>query len=70
MLLGLYPEDVKQGKMQDIFMAPFVEEMHKFGTEGMWVNDSFLQTRYKSKWYLGTVSADTPARNTMGGSLE
>jgi hypothetical protein len=42
MLLGLYPEDVKQGKMQDIFMAPFVEEMHKLGTEGMWVNDSYL----------------------------
>ncbi len=66
MLLGLYPEDVKQGKMQDIFMAPLVEEMLKLGTEGMWVYDSYLQKRYKSKWFLGTVSADTPARNTIG----
>jgi len=66
MLLGLYPEDVKQGKMQDIFMAPFVEEMLKLGTEGMWVYDSYLQKRYESKWFLGTVSADTPARNTIG----
>jgi len=66
MLLGLYPQSVKQGKMQDIFMAPFVEEMQKLGSEGVSVYDPFLKQSYVSKWFLGTVSADTPARNVVG----
>jgi len=62
----LYPQSVKQGKMQDIFMAPFVEEMQKLGSEGVSVYDPFLKQSDESKWFLGTVSADTPARNVVG----
>ena len=66
MLLGLYPQSVKQGKMQDVFLQPFVEEMHELGKDGVEVFDPYLHCRYLSKWFLGTVSADTPARNTVG----
>lgn len=52
--------------MQDIFMAPFVEEMQKLGSEGVSAYDPFLKQSYASKWFLGTVSADTPARNVVG----
>ena len=66
MLLGLYPQSVKQGKMQDVFLQPFVEEMQKLGKDGVEVFDPHLHRSYLSKWFLGTVSADTPARNTVG----
>ena len=66
MLLGLYPQSVKQGKMQDVFLQPFVEEMHELGKDGVEVFDPYLHRSYLSKWFLGTVSADTPARNTVG----
>jgi hypothetical protein len=66
MLLGLYPQSVKQGKMQDVFLQPFVEEMQELGKDGVEVFDPYLHCRYLSKWFLGTVSADTPARNTVG----
>ena len=66
MLLGLYPQSVKQGKMQDVFLQPFVEEMDELGKDGVEVFDPYLHRSYLSKWFLGTVSADTPARNTVG----
>jgi hypothetical protein len=45
-LLGLYPQSVKQGKMQDVFLQPFVEEMHELGKDGVEVFDPYLHRSY------------------------
>ena len=67
MLLGLYPEDVKQGEYQDIFMDHLLKKCRNSEpNEGVSVYDSFLKQSYVSKRFLGTVRADTTARNTVG----
>jgi hypothetical protein len=42
------------------------EGMQELENEGVSVYDPFLKQSYVSKWFLGTVSADTPARNVVG----
>ena len=52
-------------------MRPFVEEMQLLGKEGITINDTYFKRDYITRWFLATVSADTPARNHLGdGGLE
>ena len=65
-LLAVYREEPKSGGLQDLFLEPFVKEMESLCTVGMEVDDPHLKRSYLSKWFLGTISADTPARNLVG----
>jgi hypothetical protein len=51
------------------FMRPFVEEMQLLGREGITINDTYFKREYTTRWFLATVSADTPARNHLGGFM-
>jgi hypothetical protein len=54
MLLGLYPQSVKQGKMQDVFLQPFVEEMQELGKDGVEDSRCLIRTYTKATYQNGS----------------
>jgi hypothetical protein len=70
-LLALFPgpKEPNYEEMRDIFLTPFVTEMKRLAVDGIKkIFDPYLKEEYDLKVYLGTCSADTPARALMSGT--
>jgi hypothetical protein len=65
-LLAIYPGPSHAGKSYDVLLAPVLKELVTLMQDGMTVVDPAVNDMYKMFVYVGMISADTPARNSLG----